>query len=199
MGDFASTVVDSWLGSTPVDITCFLPLCVRSGIWKSEKKHFYIYFCCSYKLESSKQWFRVPTTMNVRQLKIKVKLSTKQKMEPLTIDVRWNLHTRVQNQVPLLSQLMGIEMKQYYLTEIVFSMLPRSTWIGFSVRLDDAFCCAFSPVSADFFFFLFFFFFFWFSPSSTVSTMASAERCSTPRPSLEDCSLSCEGLTRTGC
>ena len=77
MGDFASTVVDSWLGSTPVDITCFLPLCVRSGIWKSEKKHFYIYFCCSYKLESSKQWSRVPTTMKVRQLKIKVKLSTK--------------------------------------------------------------------------------------------------------------------------
>lgn len=176
----------------------FTTLCSFRNL-KKWKKHFYIYFCCSYKLESSKQWFRVPTTMNVRQLKIKVKLSTKQKMEPLTIDVRWNLHTTVQNQVPLLSQLMGIEMKQYYLTEIVFSMLPRSTWIGFSVRLDDAFCCAFSPVSADFFFFLFFFFFFWFSPSSTVSTMASAERCSTPRPSLEDCSLSCEGLTRTGC
>ena len=191
----------------------FTTLCSFRNL-KKWKKHFYIYFCYSYKLESSKQWSRVPTTMKVRQLKIKVKLSTIEKMEPLTIDVRWNLHNKmepltidvrwnlhntVQTQVSLLSQLMGIEMKQYYLTEIVFSMLPRSTWIGFSVRLDDAFCCAFSPVSADFFFFLFFFFFFWFSPSSTVSTMASAERCSTPRPSLEDCSLSCEGLTRTGC
>ena len=199
MGDFASTVVDSWLGSTPVDITCFLPLCVRSGIWKSEKSistftsavatnwkaansdlgYLPLWMLDNWKSKSNCQPNKNGTTDN------------RCKMKPTHYSPKSSLFT-----IPINGQL---EMKQYYLTEIVFSMLSRSTWIGFSVRLYDVFCCAFSPVSADFFFFLFFFFFFWFSPSSTVSTMASAERCNTPRPSLEDCSLSCEGLTRTGC